>query len=284
MNTKKRSPLVLSPSSAAAKIFLIAYSAIVIYPMIWTVSQSFKTNEDFFDRIFSLPKVLHFQNYADAWTNSKLSMYFMNSVVISVCSILLMLILATTAAHVLARYEFKLNKTVTLLYVAGIMIPAIAGIIPLFLELKAFHMLDNRGVIVLLNAVSMMPFAVFMLINFFKTIPKEIEEAAVMDGCSKFQLFHIIMLPLAKAGIVTLIIIEFISVWGEVYFSLILLSSDEKKTLQIALLNLHKIDQQRANYTALFAATVIVTIPSIVVYTIFQKKIIEGVSLGAIKG
>lgn len=281
MNTRRKAPVNLS--NLISRLILIIYSAIVIYPMLWTLSCSLKTNEEFFDNIFGLPRVLHFENYVNAWIKANVSTYFMNSVFISVASIFLMILMASTTSFVLARYRFKLNRLVTFIYISGIMIPGMAGIIPLFLEIRAFHMLDNRAVIALLCGVGMMPMSVFLLINFFKTIPSEIEEAGVIDGCNSYQLFGKVMFPLAIPGLIPLIIIQFIWVWNEVYFSYILLSTDAKKTLQVGLINLQKVQYQRCDWVVLFAAIVIVMIPTLAVYLVFQRKIIEGVSVGALK-
>jgi N-acetylglucosamine transport system permease protein len=274
----------ISPSDILGRIFLIAYTLIVVYPVLWTMSCSLKTNADLFDNIFGFPTKFHFENYVNAWVKSGVSQYFFNSVGITIGSLFFMLMFATMASYALARYKFKLNKMITIIYISGIMIPGIAGIIPLFLELKSFGMLDNRAVLVLINTVNMMPFSVFMLIAFFKTIPSEIEEAGIIDGCSKFRLFGNVMLPLAVPGIIPLIIIQFMNCWSEIYFSLILISSDFKKPLQVGLYNLQKVQYQRADWVVLFAAIVIVMIPTMVMYILFQRRIIEGVSIGAVKG
>lgn len=281
MSTRRKVPI--NVSNLISRLILVMYSAIVIYPMLWTLSCSLKSNEEFFDNIFGLPKVFHFENYINAWIKASVSTYFMNSVFISVAAILLMVLMASTTSFVLARYKFKLNSLVKFIYVSGIMIPGMAGIIPLFLEMKSFHMLDNRAVIALLCGVGMMPLSVYLLINFFKTIPSEIEEAGVIDGCNNYQLFGKVMFPLAIPGLIPLIIIQFIWVWNEVYFSYILINTDAKKTLQVGLINLQKVQYQRCDWVVLFAAIVIIMIPTLIVYLIFQRKIIEGVSVGALK-
>ncbi len=271
-------------AAITSRMVLVAYSIVVVYPLVWTLFSSLKTNADLFDDIFAPPSHLNFVNYANAWTRANISQYFLNSVTITIASVVLVLCFATMAAYVLARYRFRLNRLVTVLYISGIMIPGIAGIIPLFIQLKALNMIDNRAALVLVNMVNMMPFSVFMLINFIRTIPTEIEEAGIVDGCDRFSLFGRIMLPLSMPGIIPLVIINFINCWSEIYFSLILLISDYKKTLQVGLYNLQKVQYQRADWVTMFAAIVIVMLPSILVYIGFQKKIIEGVSIGAVKG
>lgn len=280
----RRSRTRFGAAAAVSRAILVAYSIVVVYPLLWTLFSSLKTNADLFDHIFAPPTELNFVNYANAWTRANISQYFLNSVVITVVSVVLVLCFATMAAYVLARYRFRLNRLITVLYISGIMIPGIAGIIPLFIQLKALNMIDNRAALALVNMVNMMPFSVFMLINFIRTIPTEIEEAGIVDGCDRFSLFRRIMLPLSMPGIIPLVIINFINCWSEIYFSLILLISDHKKTLQVGLYNLQKVQYQRADWVTMFAAIVIVMLPSILVYIGFQKKIIEGVSIGAVKG
>lgn len=280
----KRTKRHTGPLDVLGRVFLIAYSAAIVYPLLWTLSSSFKANADLFDNIFAPPSVWHFENYANAWNKANISTYFMNTVLITLGSLLLMILLTSMAAYVLARYNFRLRGVFEFLYVSGIMIPGIVGIIPLFIQLKGFGMLDNRFTMIIVNTVNMMPFSVFMLISFFKTIPTEISEAGVIDGCGKASLFAFVMLPMATPGLIPVLIIQFMNCWSEIYFSMILLSSTANKTLQIGLYNIQKVQQQRADYVTMFAAVVIVIIPSILVYVLFQRRIIQGVSMGAVKG
>lgn len=198
------------------------------------LSGSLKTNATFFDDIYKLFQEFHFENYAAAWGKAGISTYFWNTVFISVVSLGLMIIMATTTSYVLARFKFKLAKPLKFLYIVGLMIPGMAGIIPLYLELWSLQMLDNRLVVAVVMAASMMPMAVFLLLGFFKTIPTEIAEAGIIDGANNTNLFLKVMLPLSTPGIIPLLIIEFIYVWNEVYFSYILIPSNVKRTLASA--------------------------------------------------
>lgn len=266
------------------RVFMCVYSLIVLYPILWAVFCSFKDNASLFDNIFALPSKLHFENYVNAWTKAHISQYFLNTVVITIGSLALMMLFASMASYVIARYDFRGRRAFRFLYISGMMIPGTAGIVPLFIELSSFGMVDNRVALMLVNCVNMMAFSVFILISFFKTIPKEISEAATVDGCGRFMLFGRVMLPLAQPGLIPVLIIQFINCWSEVYYSMILLSTDSKKTLQIGLYNMQKVQFQRADYVVMFAASVLVALPSILMYIIFQKKIIGGISMGAVKG
>ena len=266
------------------RVFMCIYSVIVLYPILWAVFCSVKDNASLFDNIFALPSELHFENYVNAWTKAHISQYFLNTVVITIGSLALMMLFASMASYVIARYDFLGRRVFRFLYISGMMIPGTAGIVPLFIELSSFGMVDNRVALMLVNCVNMMAFSVFILISFFKTIPKEISEAATVDECGRFKLFGRVMLPLAQPGLIPVLIIQFISCWSEVYYSMILLSTDSKKTLQIGLYNMQKVQFQRADYVVMFAASVLVALPSILMYIIFQKKIIGGISMGAVKG
>jgi len=268
---------------ALARLFLIAYSCIVLYPLLWTVSGSLRTNATFFKNFYSLFSEFHFENYIKAWGKAGVSSYFMNTVYISFLSLGMMLVMATTAAYAISRFKFKLNKPLKMLYVAGLLLPGMAGIIPQYMLLWSLRMLDSRFVVALMMAVGMMPLGVFLLLGFFKTIPTELAEAGIIDGASNTQLFLRVMLPLCTPGMIPLLIIEFIYAWNEVYFSYILLSSSGKRTLGVGLMNLQKAEQQRGDFVVQFAAIVIVMIPTMIFYIAFQKRIIEGATLGALK-
>ena len=280
----RKKPFKLHIGTQIARLFLIIYAVFAVYPVFWTVMSSLKDNKTLFANIFGLPQKLNFQNYVSAWSKAKISVYFFNTLFITLGSLLLMIVLASLTAYVLARYKFKLNKFFTFMYISGLMIPGIAGIISLYIQLRFLNMVDSRGTMMLINAANMMPFSVFVLISFFKTIPKEIAEAGEIEGCNEFNLFTRVMLPLAKPGLIPVLIIQFMNCWSEVYFSLVILHTDTKKTLQLGLMTMQKVENQYADYVVLFAAVVIVMIPCLLLYAVFQKKIIDGINLGAVKG
>lgn len=278
MNIKK-----VSISRQIIRIIMIIYSAIVIYPLIWTVLCSLKTNMEFFTNIYGFPKAFQFQNYVNAWVKAKIGTYFYNTFLITIVSVTLIIIMSTTTSYCLARYKFRFCKTVRALYIAGLLIPTMAGIVPLFVLLKKMSMLDNRFALIILYSVYALPFSILLMMAFFTTIPKELEEAATIDGCTYYKLFGKIMMPMAMPGIITLCIFQILYVWNEFTFSFIFISSEYKRTLQIGLANLQAVQYQRADWATLFAGVVIVMLPTIIMYLLFQKRIQEGITLGAIK-
>lgn len=284
MNTNKRFKLHIG--TQICRIFLIIYSCLAIFPIVWVFMSSLKTNRTLFDNLLAPPPLndLNWINYVDAWERARVSTYFFNTVAITFLSLVCLMLFASMAAYVLARYSFRGNKAITFLYISGLMIPGVIGIIPLYLLLSTMNLLDNRGALVIMNLVTAMPFSVFLLIAFFKTIPKEISEAGVIDGCNHFNLFSSVILPLAKPGLIPVLIIGFMSFWSEVYYSMILIHTDSKRTLQVGLMNMQRVQFQAADWVVMYAAVIIVILPSILLYIIFQKKIVEGVNMGAIKG
>ena len=284
MNTKSKfQPHI---GTQLCRLFLIIYSCIAVYPVLWVFMSSLKTNRTLFDNLLMPPPLtdLNWINYVDAWHRARISTYFLNTFFITIASLALMLLFASMAAYALAKYKFRGNRLITFLYVSGLMIPGVIGIIPLYLMLHSMSLLDNRGTLVLMNLVTTMPFSVFLLIAFFKTIPTEISEAGIIDGCNHFTLFSRIAFPLAKPGLIPVLIIQFVTCWNEVYYSMILIHSPYKRTLQIGLLNMQRVQFQAADWVVMYAAVIIVTLPTIIIYILFQKKIIEGVNMGAIKG
>lgn len=266
------------------RLFLVIYSCIVLFPLIWTFSASLKTNATMFDDVFGLFTEFHWENYSRAWMKITEAPYLLNSIVVTVLAMVMLLISVSMAAYVIACDSFKWKLVVKRLYVAGIMIPSVIGLIPLYVELNALDLIDNRIALAMVLTANAMPLSVFLLIPFFASIPREVREAAIIDGCNKYQLFGRVMLPLAKPGLLTVMIIQFIYFWGEIYYSMLLITSEEKQSLQLALYSLQKVTMQKADWVTMSAVAVLVVVPCLVFYVIFQKRIIEGVYAGSVKG
>ena len=282
MNTKPKKQF--RPSRLIARFFLIPYSLIVAYPLFWTLSGSLKTNRTFFKNLYGFPTEFNIVNYVTAWGKAKVSLFFFNSVYMTLLSLLIMVLFASTTSYVLARYKFKLNALIKFIYITGLMIPGMAGIIPLYMQISAFGMLDSRTAVALLMGIGMMPVSCYLLINFYKTIPTEISEAGIIDGCSNTHLFGKVMLPLVTPGLIPVIIMQFIYAWNEVYFSFVLIQTREKMNLQVGLMTLQKQYNQRGDFVTQFAAIIIVMLPTLIVYILFQRKIISSVTIGSVKG
>lgn len=271
-------------SNIFIRIPLILYSIIVIFPIFWTASTSLKSNQEFYMNPWALPTKPQWINYVNAWGKADVSKYFGNSLFVTIFSLLVSALLASTCAYVLARFKFKLNKTITTLFVAGIMVPDALTIIPTFFLLQNLHMYNSLIGLSIVYISRTLPFSMTVLIGFFKTLQHEIEEAALIDGCGYFRTFWSIMLPMAKPGVITITIFNFLFYWNEFMLALTFITDKSKSTLTVGMQSLMQVAQYRTDWGALFAGLMIIMIPTIVVYVIFEGHITEGLSAGAVKG
>lgn len=268
---------------------LVAYAAWVVFPMVWVAYSSLKPDAEIFRHTFALPPLddLRFGNYVRAWREASFGAYFLNSVAVTAASVTLIVLLGAMAAYALARFYHPAAKATFWLFLAGLMIPAQLAVVPLFFQLRDLGLLNSRLGLVLVYTANGLPFAVFVLAGFFRSLPRSLYEAAVIDGCGEFQAFWRVMLPLAKPGLVTVAIFQFIGVWKEYFFAFMLVGGDvdgSARTLPLGLANLSITSQFRTDYGMLFAGIVLVTIPILVVYVALQRHIVKGVAAGALKG
>jgi ABC-type glycerol-3-phosphate transport system permease component len=268
---------------------LAAYAVWVVFPMLWVAYSSLKADNAIFRDAFALPPLtdLRFENYERAWREARFGDYFLNSVLVTGVSVALITALGAMAAYALARFYHPAGKVTFWLFLAGLMIPAQLGVIPLFFELRALGLLNSRLGLILVYTANGLPFAIFVLAGFFRSLPRTLYEAAVIDGCGEFSAFWRVLLPLARPGLVTVAIFQFIGVWKEYFFAFMLTSGDVDggvRTLPLGLANLSITAQYRSNYGSLFAGIVLVTIPILIVYLLLQRQIVKGIAAGALKG
>ncbi len=278
-----------SVSGALGFTVLLGYAAWVMYPMLWIAYSSLKTDAAIFREPFALPPLgaLQGENYAHAWHEARFSDYFLNSVEVTATSVALIVALGAMAAYALARFRLPLGRTVFWLFLAGLMIPAQLSIIPLFFELRSLGLLNSKLGLILVYTANGLPFAVFILAGFFRSLPRSLYEAAVIDGCGEFAAFWRVLLPLARPGLVTVAIFQFIGVWKEYFFAFMLTGGDTTngaRTLPLGLANLSITAQYHTDYGMLFAGLVLVTLPILGLYLLLQRQIVKGVSAGALKG
>lgn len=268
---------------------LAGYTLWVVFPMIWVAYSSLKADESIFRETFALPSAddLRWSNYARAWGEARFGDYFLNSVVVTGVSVALIVHLGAMAAYALARFRVPGGPVVFWLFLAGLMIPAQLAMVPLFFELRALGLLNSRMGLVLVYTANGLPFAIFILAGFFRSLPRTLYEAAIIDGCGEFDAFRRVMLPLARPGLVTVAIFQFIGIWKEYFFAFMLIGGDVEgtaRTLPLGLANLAITAQYRSDYGMLFAGLVMVTIPILLVYVVLQKHLVKGVTAGALKG
>jgi ABC-type glycerol-3-phosphate transport system permease component len=268
---------------------LLGYSAWLVFPMVWVAYSSLKGDDAIFRDAFALPSLgrLQVDNYARAWTGAHFGQYFINSVAVTITSVFLIVALGAMAAYALARFSHPVGRLVFGLMVAGLTIPAQLAIVPLFFELRSMGLLNSRVGLILVYTANGLPFAVFILAGFFRTLPRSLYEAAVVDGCGEFTAFWRVLLPLARPGLVTVAIFQFIGVWKEYFYAFMLVSGDvagKARTVPLGLANLSIAAEYRTEYGMLFAGIVLVTLPIFIVYVMLQRQIVRGIAAGALKG
>jgi N-acetylglucosamine transport system permease protein len=268
------------------KLSLIAWSLCVLYPLIWTILSSLKDNKQFFlGKPWDLPKLpLLWSNFTFVWEKYNFGHNFVNSLVVTLVSTIFGVLLSATTAYVIARFSFRGNGLLYYSYLSYMMIPTFLGIIPLFFLLNDLHLTNSLFGLTLVYMVTAVPFAVFVLVSFFKSLPSELEESAAIDGASHYGIFFRIMLPLAKPGLMSVAIITVLNIWNEYVFALVLINDPSKYTLPVAIAVMQGEMQYRTEWGPLFAALIISMGPTIIFYSIFQKQITGGMTAGALKG
>jgi len=251
-------------------------------PLLWLFFSSFKTNFEFLTEPFSLPAVWRFGNYLNAIRISGMPRLFVNSVIVSTCSTILNILAASMAAFVFSREVFKLQNAILNLIVAGVLVPIIAFMVPYFRLISSLGLYNSLPGLIVTYAAINVPISVFLLYSFMQSIPRELEEAAVMDGCSFWMRYSRIIFPLSRLGLVTAATFVFLYSWNEFIYALLLTTSVSARTLQLGIRFF--VSQFFTDYTSMYAALVITIIPSMVVYVLFHERIIQGLTSGALKG
>jgi N-acetylglucosamine transport system permease protein len=265
-------------------LIVIVYSVVVLYPMIWLLYTSFKSSAELFASAWALPSILRWQNYSNAWRDAQIGDFFWNSVLVTISTVWIQLFVGAMASYAIARYRFRGSIPIYYFFLAGLMFPIFLGIVPLFFLLRNLHLLDSLLGLTLVYVASGIPFTVFVMTAFFRTIPVDLEEAGLIDGCSPYGVFYRIMLPLAKPGLITVAIFTFISIWNEYILALVLVSSSYLRTLPLGIANLMMVTHYKTDWGALFAGLVVVMLPTILAYALLQERITKGITVGALKG
>jgi N-acetylglucosamine transport system permease protein len=270
-------------------LVLLGYFLVVVYPMVWLLYTSLKTDKDIFLDPFELPSLRHLQwvNFANAWTKGNFGDYFFNSVLVTVLTVTLVVLLSSMAAYALSRFSFRGARPLFFYFLAGLMIPLQLGIVPLFFQMKDLHLLNSRWGLLTVYIAFGMPFSIFILTGFFKSLPSALYESALIDGASEFRAFWSIMLPLARPGLITVAIFSFLGTWNEFFMAFMFLSgkgSEHLRTLPLGLANLTIVSQYRSDWGMAFAGLVLVMLPTLLVYSLLQKHLSKGITMGALKG
>ncbi|MBS1714992.1 MAG: carbohydrate ABC transporter permease [Armatimonadetes bacterium] len=266
--------------NAVLGLFVLA----VLVPLLWVGWSSLKTGDRILGSPWELPTVLHWENYGHAWREAGIDKAFVNSMVATAGSLVLLLPISAMAAYVLAKYPFRGSKLVQTVFMGQMMFPHFLVIVPLFFLLRDMQMLDRMSGLIAVYVAYSLSFTIFVLTGFFQALPNELMEAARMDGCGHSKTFWKIMLPLAKPGLIVVGIFDGIGLWNEYNLALVFMTRPENKTLPLGIANLTTTQQYQSDWGALFAGLVIVMVPVLVVYWFFRDRIHEAMLAGAVKG
>lgn len=262
---------------------LIFWSLFVLFPLFWMFLGAFKSNGEIFASPWALPRAMNFSNFTTAWTEYNIGNSFVNSLIVTVTGTLLCLMFSIPTAYAVERVRFKGSRVLFNVYLASMMVPMVLGWIPLFFLLVKLNMMDNLWALSLIYAVTEIPFTIFILASFMGTIPRELEEAAAVDGISQYTVLFRVITPLLTNGIVTVSVMNAVTFWNEYFMALIFLQTEERQTLGVAMDLMNKEAQYTNDWGALFAGLSIAIIPVIFIYAIFQRRMMKSMTEGAIK-
>lgn len=275
----------LTANVVATQALLALYSLVILFPLIWMSYTALKSSTEIFQGVWSLPETLHWENFANAWGgDGQLGRYFGNSALVVVVSLGLILSLGAMASYALTRFRFRGAQLLLNGFISGMMFPIFLGIVPLFLLMSQWGLSDTFHGLILAYVAYSLPFTIFVLAGFFRSLPEELAEASMLDGCGRFGTFWRVMMPLAKPGLAVAAVFNFIGLWNEYPLALVLMTEPSRRTLPVGIAAMAMRQQYGADWGALFAGLVIVMIPTIVVYIFFQRHISSGLTAGALKG
>lgn len=265
-----------------ANALVIAASFTCIYPIVWLIYSALKTPAEFDTNVIALPKVPTFDNFIKVFQISSMPKYMINSVCVAAVSVFLVLFLSYIIGYFLGRYEFKFRNAIYAGFLVGMLIPIHSLMVPIYIIFSRLHLNDHRLTLVLPYVAFQMPIAIYMVESFVHSIPREMEEAAAIDGASFAKILFQIVLPMAKPALTAAGIIAFFYCWNEFSFALILTTKETLRTIPLGLA-LFK-GSYTTNYPVLMAAMAVAVAPALLIYMMFSKNIIKGMMSGAVKG
>jgi ABC-type glycerol-3-phosphate transport system permease component len=269
--------------STISHVALIAWVVVICAPLLWVLMSSFKTTQQIFASPFTLPTSFNFDNYVSAWTTASIGSYFFNTVIVVGFSLVIVMLLGAMCAYYLARYEFRGSRIIYYLMLAGLTFPVFLAVVPLFQTLRSFGLLNTFPGLIITYVAFALPFTVFFLYSFFRTLPQEVAEAAMIDGAGPWRIFFTIMLPMATPGMASVAIFNFLGLWNQFLLPIALNTNTANYVLSQGMASFASQAGYAVNFGALFAAVVITVVPVLVTYIIFQRQLQGSVSQGLLK-
>lgn len=270
--------------STGKMIILILVAVVQLFPFFWLILFSLKSNTEIFDpeKILSLPEVWHFENYSMALQGGSIVRYFFNSVLYSVVTVVASGLLAAMAAYGLTRMEWKLKGVVAAIFTLGIMMSVQATLLPLFQVLDATGLRNGYLGLMIPYIVFAIPMSIMVLSSFYRSVPRELEEAACIDGCGIFRTFFSIILPIIRPALATASIFAFMNTWNELLFANTFVDDEAYRTLPVGIMTF--VGEHSTNWGLIGAGLVIATIPIVIIYFILSRQIQTSMTVGAVKG
>ena len=265
---------------SALGVFVVA--GVFLVPILLLLVTSVKSRTEIFANPLALPENFRFENYANAWTTGGFDQYFMNSVIVVSISLVLILLLSSLAAYALVQFDFPADDFMLVFFLAGFMIPPQVLLVPLYTIMNALNLLNTYFSLIFAYVAFGLPFSVFLLRQFFTTIPETYAEAARMDGCTELQVFFRVYLPLSVPALSAVAIYQFVFLWNEFLYAIIFITDDAKRTLPAGLMAFQ--GQYSGDWAQLAAGIVIAVTPTVIFFLLFQRQFMRGISMGTTKG
>jgi N-acetylglucosamine transport system permease protein len=277
--------------------FLLVWAAMVVLPLLWAVLSSFKTDAEILSSPWSLPTTPHWDNFPRAWTNGHIGTFFLNTIIVLLGGVLITMLVGAMAAYVLARYSFPGNRVIYYAFVAGLTLPIFLALVPLYKivgnlgdipGIGPYIGLNSYAGLILVYVAYSLPFTVFFLHSFFRTLPTEVAEAGMLDGASDTGLFLRVMMPMAKPGLISIGIFNVIGQWNQYLLPLVLMQAQssydtDHSVLAQGLLNLAVAQGYKSDWSGLFAGMTIAMLPMLAIYVVFQRQVQAGLTAGTLK-
>ena len=287
--------------------FMAIYFVVVVFPLVWMFFTSFKTADDISRYVWMppvtaltppgpeakdadadkplLPRIAPtLENYRIALGEANIARYFLNSVVVVLIAVLGTLLLGSMAAYGLARFEFRGRELLYFFFISSMMIPPQLSMAPLFMLLKSLGLLNTYTGLILVYIARSLPFTIFVLRSFLATLPNDMREAGLVEGASEWKVFWLIMFPLARGGLIVVTIFNFLWLWNEYLFALMIMAKPDLQTLPLGIANLLVVAQYRGQWGAVFAGLAVILLPTLIVYLALHRRITAGLTVGAVKG
>jgi raffinose/stachyose/melibiose transport system permease protein len=269
------------PGKLLMLLFLTVMGLIFAMPMFFTLLSSLKTKLEIFADPFSLPEKIQWSNYVTAWVEASMGQYFFNSILHAASTVIILGIVSTMAAFVLSRFTFRGNGLLLTFFTLGMMIPIHTVLVPVAYIIGVFNLKNNIPALILIYVAFSLPFSILVMTNFMRGVNKSLEEAAVIDGATYFQIYRHVMLPLCIPALSTISIFNFLSAWNNIIFPLLFINDRKLKPVSLGLLNFN--GERGSDYGPLMAAIVITVILPSILYLLFQEKVEGGLAAGAVK-